>query len=124
MKLDKRGKIRLSEKDIRAQIKGFLASQGLYVCQVRVVYPDELRNFLWWNVASALSYKGIPDMTGCYCKRLFWIEVKAPGKKPSPIQAKLIQMLRNHGQQVFVVDNLDRFIEEWSEWKYQIFHKH
>jgi hypothetical protein len=116
MKLDRRGKIKLSEGDIRKQIKGFLASQGLLVSQIKVD-TDPLRNFLWYNVASALSYNGIPDMMGCYCKRFFSIETKAPGKKPSPLQAVFIALLRNHGQQVFVVDSLDRFIEEWSEWK-------
>ncbi|MBE9572960.1 MAG: hypothetical protein IMF11_20235 [Proteobacteria bacterium] len=117
MKLDTRGKIVLSEKDVRKQIKGYLASQGLYVSQIRPAYPDELRNFLWWNVASALSYKGIPDMTGAYCKRVFWIEAKAPGKEPNLLQAKFIKMLRNQGQQVFVVDNLEQFMTEWDKWK-------
>jgi hypothetical protein len=115
-KLDRRGKIKLSEGDIRKQIKGFLASQGLYVSQIKVD-TDPLRNFLWYNVASALSYKGIPDMTGAYCRRVFWIEAKAPGKKPTPVQAKFIQMLRNQEQQVFVVDSLEQFMDEWSEWK-------
>ncbi len=39
----------------------------------------------------------------------FWIEFKRPGKKPTIGQAKLHKKLRQRGEQVFVVDSVDKF---------------
>jgi hypothetical protein len=47
--------------------------------------------------------------------RTVFIELKAPGKKPDPIQEYRIRQLRDLGQRVEVLDSLeavDRFIEE------------
>ena len=40
--------------------------------------------------------------------RLGFIEVKAPGERPRPIQEKRIQGLRNLGFRVFVVDSPEK----------------
>jgi len=55
-------------------------------------------------------------MAGLYCKNYFWIETKRTGKEPEGVQARVIQMLRNQGQQVFVVNDVDVFMGEWSAW--------
>lgn len=47
MKISKKGKISYSEKENRAGVKAFLATQGIYVKQVKED-TDELRNFLFW----------------------------------------------------------------------------
>jgi hypothetical protein len=36
-----------------------------------------------------------------------WVEFKAPGKKPSPLQQYRIRELRGLGQHVYVCDNFD-----------------
>ena len=115
MKITKRGKIIYAEKEIRAGVKGFLASQGIYVKQVKED-TDELRNFLFWIAQSALSYHGLSDMAGLYCGHFFWIETKRTGKEPEGVQAQVVKMLRNQGQQVFVVNDVDVFMKEWSAW--------
>jgi Holliday junction resolvase len=52
------------------------------------------------------SRRGVPDRVcvfpnGC----LIFVECKAPKKKPTVLQVKEIEKLRNLGQEVFVVDS-------------------
>jgi hypothetical protein len=39
--------------------------------------------------------------------RVIFVEVKAPGKKPRPIQRRRMSQLCAHGFQTFVVDSVD-----------------
>lgn len=41
--------------------------------------------------------------------RLFFVEFKAPGKKPTKLQEAKIRILRRMGFQAHVIDNLDDF---------------
>ena len=66
--------------------------------------------------------RGVPDriifLPG---GRTVFIELKAPGKKPDPIQEYRIRQLRDLGQRVEVLDSLeavDRFIEEVKQCQY------
>lgn len=121
MKLDKHGKVKLSEAEVRGQIKGFLATQGVYIGKPTFkngVYrgPGDEQSFLWWNHQSMGCYPGIPDMEGCYYGRLFFIETKKPGGQLSYLQERFVARLNYHNQKIFVADNLDRFMREWNEW--------
>ncbi|HAT1138375.1 TPA: VRR-NUC domain-containing protein, partial [Corynebacterium striatum] len=40
--------------------------------------------------------------------RVIFVELKAPGRLPRPIQRRRIQQLRNHGISVEIVDSLDK----------------
>ena len=64
---------------------------------------------------------GMPDrlllMPGC---RLGFIEVKAPGKSPRPLQINRHKTLRSLGFPVFVLDDpekIDAIIEEVKTWR-------
>ena len=66
---------------------------------------------------------GMPDrmilMPGC---RLGFVEVKAPGKKPRPLQVKRHVQLRRLGFPVFILDNpsqIPGIIEEVEKWPTQ-----
>ena len=39
--------------------------------------------------------------------RTFWVELKAPGKKPTKLQAEMHEKLRKLGQVVLVIDNME-----------------
>ena len=64
---------------------------------------------------------GMPDrmilLPGC---RIGFVEVKAPGKKPRPLQVKRHKELRSLGFPVFILDSSDqipdvlREVEKWS----------
>ena len=50
---------------------------------------------------------GVPDRMCLMGSRVVFVEVKAPGEKPRPIQNRRIQQLRDLGFQVIVLDDLD-----------------
>lgn len=50
---------------------------------------------------------GVPDRMCLMGGRVVFVEVKAPGEKPRPIQTRRIQQLRDLGFQVTVLDSLD-----------------
>jgi hypothetical protein len=65
------------------------------------------------------SSRSVPDRLCClpYGKVKF-VECKAPDKKPTPLQAKVIEKLRALGNEVFVVDSkekVDILINNWKE---------
>ena len=48
---------------------------------------------------------GVPDRICLKAGRVIFVEVKAPGAKPRPIQNRRMAQLRDQGFQVFVVDS-------------------
>ena len=68
---------------------------------------------------SSPSNRSVPDRLCCmpYGKIKF-VECKATGKKPTPLQSKVIGDLRGLGNEVFVVDSkekVDILIYNWKE---------
>ena len=58
------------------------------------------------------GYDGVPDRLVLLPKaKIGFVEVKAPGKKPRPLQLKRMSVLRQLGFKVFTLDNFDA-IEE------------
>ena len=54
------------------------------------------------------SYSGMPDRLILLPDgKMAFVEVKAPGKKPRPLQVKRHEMLRKLGFQVFVLDDVE-----------------
>lgn len=59
---------------------------------------------------------GMPDrMVLLPQGRMSFVEVKAPGKKPRPLQVHRHEALRNLGFPVFVLDSLDQIKEILDE---------
>ena len=50
------------------------------------------------------SISGIPDRILIANGKVVFIELKAPGKKPRPLQVSLIKKMRAHGAIVYVID--------------------
>lgn len=61
-----------------------------------------------------LAPTGTPDILGCYKKtgRMVLVEVKRPGKEPSPDQLIAIQDWKEAGALVFVATSIDDVIRE------------
>lgn len=54
------------------------------------------------------GFDGVPDRLVLLPKaKLGFVEVKAPGKTPRPLQIKRMQVLRKLGFKVFALDNID-----------------
>jgi len=66
---------------------------------------------------SSPSNRSVPDRLCCLPNgNIKFVECKATGKKPTPLQAKTIKYLRSLGNEVFVVDStekVDMLISMW-----------
>ena len=62
---------------------------------------------------------GMPDRMILLPKgRIGFVEVKAPGKKPRPLQERRHKQLRNLGFQVFILDGPEQIAEILKEVEY------
>ena len=55
---------------------------------------------------AAHGTRGWPDRTFTTVDRLIFVEFKAPGKKPTPLQKHTHLKLRNQGYEVHVIDSI------------------
>ena len=72
---------------------------------------------------NSLSMNGLPDRLCIFPDgQAIWIELKAPGKKPTKLQQKAIKWLRSMGQRAYVIDSrprVDAMIKIVAEAKYE-----
>lgn len=59
---------------------------------------------LCWKLVSP-STTGVPDRICLKAGRAVFVEVKAPGRKPRPIQVRRMNQIRQQGFDTFVVDS-------------------
>lgn len=60
---------------------------------------------------AAAGTRGWPDRTFSKSDRLLFVEFKAPGKKPTPLQAHMHQKLKAQGHDVYVIDSVEAGLE-------------
>ena len=65
------------------------------------------RGFVMKVHGSAMQMAGMPDILFVRRGRVYFFEVKRPGKVATPLQAARIEELRLHGAHAYVVNNLD-----------------
>lgn len=70
----------------------------------------EKRGWLWLKFVSP-GYDGPPDRIGMRRGRVIFMELKKKGETPEPHQLLVHQEMRDHGVEVFVVDNLEDAME-------------
>lgn len=61
---------------------------------------------------------GVPDRVVIVPRGVFFVEVKAPGKKPRKSQLAVHKKFKDQGHRVYVVDSyesVDRFLREVQE---------
>jgi hypothetical protein len=66
------------------------------------------RGHVFWKL-EVQGYPGVPDRLMLSPGRVTFIEFKAPGKKPTPLQAAWHAKLRGLGFEVHVIDNVSDF---------------
>ena len=76
---------------------------------------------VWAKGDGWLSYKfsspnqrGVPDQLFIRDGLTVYIEFKAPSKLPTKYQLHTIEKMRSHGAEVYVIDNLEDFIDVMS----------
>ncbi|QAX31809.1 VRR-NUC domain-containing protein [Leisingera sp. NJS204] len=62
-----------------------------------------------WLVYKFVSptQKGVPDRFFVRAGRVVFVEFKAAGKKPTPLQARQIEKLIDQGMEVHVIDSVE-----------------
>ncbi|MCI6573754.1 MAG: VRR-NUC domain-containing protein [Actinomycetaceae bacterium] len=70
---------------------------------------ENLGGICWKLVSPGVA--GVPDRICLKAGRVIFVELKAPGKKPRPIQNRRIKQLQGQGFQVFVIDSVDGIAE-------------
>ena len=60
---------------------------------------------------AAHGTRGWPDRTFTTPNRVVFVEFKAPGQKPTPLQAHTHTKLRAQGYDVFVIDSVETGLE-------------
>ena len=80
------------EGRIKDQVKAFLKERGV-----------------WFTVGTGLATLPV-DIIGCYRGRFFAIEVKAPGKKPTPKQYVIMAKIVACGGATMWGDNLETIV--------------
>lgn len=73
---------------------------------------ESLSGICWKLVCPGVA--GVPDRICLRGGSVVFVEVKAPGEKPRPIQSRRIQQLRDQGFHVIVLDDIDG-IEEVAD---------
>lgn len=58
-----------------------------------------------WKLVSP-GTTGVPDRICIMSGRIVFVELKAPGRQPRPIQHRRMKQLKDHGMTVLVVDSL------------------
>ena len=129
IKTDSAGKIKLSEADVSRQVCDFLAAEGWrgvrmnvgtstnlvsgkHVGFGEVGMPDWL--FINYNYVGGPTDNQV-DPYYRACTGHLWIEMKAPGKKPTPKQLAWHEAERARGALVIVVDHFETFRDWYKE---------
>ena len=58
----------------------------------------------WCLKFVSVGVSGVPDRIIIHNGSVVFVEVKAPNKKPRPLQLRIMDRLRSHGMRVEVVD--------------------
>jgi hypothetical protein len=84
------------------------------VKKVFAKYGHELYHF--WPVQNGMGKPGL-DAHCCFRGEAFFVETKAPGKKPTPRQQVTIDEIAEANGRVFVVDGPESLkpLEQWLE---------
>jgi hypothetical protein len=66
----------------------------------------------WWAAKfTSPGLAGVPDFIFIRARRVIFIEFKAPGKKPTPLQVHTMTQMGEHGANVAVCDDFEVFKE-------------
>jgi hypothetical protein len=110
-------KLKLSEADVTSQITGLARSKGWKAIRLHsglyrgYHHPESVISAGENSQADWLFVRPIGKNWPGYCE-VFWLEVKAPGKRPSKAQLQWLESMRQAGFQAAWSDSLEAF-EAW-----------
>ncbi len=100
----------LKESDVTAQIKSFLESRGWTGFRLQ---SGLVRGYTG-NTFMRLAKKGTPDWVFVRARETLFVEMKAPGKKPSKDQIAWLAWAGVEGTPAIWADGLGAFMEKYG----------
>lgn len=61
---------------------------------------------VWTSKFCSTSRRGVPDRTFIFNGRVVFVEFKAPGEVPTPLQRAIVRQMLDAGASVFVLDSV------------------
>jgi len=96
MKRKDRLKIKISENDIKKQVKQYLSLKG----------------YFRFHILQGLgAYKGIPDIIAIKNNRVLFLEIKRPGGRQSDYQKQFQADIEEHGGEYYLIKSLDDLVK-------------
>ena len=96
MKRTNRLKIKITENDVKRQVKDYLTIKG----------------YFHFHILQGMgAYKGIPDIIAIKNNRVLFLEIKRPGGKQSEHQRQFQIFIEGHGGEYYIVKCLDDLIK-------------
>jgi hypothetical protein len=109
------------EAGISKAIEDYLNRLHVYTDRMNAGSVEVIKRFkrdgIWTERRNwmRLAKKGTPDRFFIMSGRIFFIEVKMRGKRPTPEQLERHQELRRAGARIIVTDGLGDFIKQFKE---------
>jgi len=96
MKRKDRLKIKVTENDVKKQVKQYLSLKG----------------YFHFHILQGLgAYKGIPDIIAIKNNRVLFLEIKRPGGRQSDYQKQFQADIEGHGGEYYVIKSLDELVK-------------
>jgi len=96
MKRKDRLKIKISENDVKKQVKQYLSLKG----------------YFHFHIMQGLgAYRGIPDIIAIKNNRVLFLEIKRPGGRQSNYQKQFQANIEEHGGEYYLVKSLDDLVK-------------
>jgi Holliday junction resolvase len=86
-------------------------------------YLDKIDVWYFRPYMAGFGKSGVPDIIGCWIGLLFAIEVKRPGKEPTPVQRKRMAEITEAGGMTFW-GTAEKVLKEFKAWRYRIANEH
>lgn len=96
MKRKLRQKIKISENDIKRQVKDYLSLKGY---------------FHFYVLQGLGAAKGIPDIIAIKSNRVLFLEIKRPGGKQSDYQKQFQVDIEGQGGEYYLIKSLEDLIK-------------
>jgi len=96
MKRKLRQKIKISENDIKKQVKQYLSLKG----------------YFHFHIMQGLgAYKGIPDIIAIKNNRVLFLEIKRPGGRQSDYQKQFQANIEGQGGEYYLIKSLEDLVK-------------
>jgi hypothetical protein len=63
---------------------------------------------VWTTKFNSASRRGVPDRVFIWRGTVVFVEFKAPGETPTPLQRAIVRQMLDNGARVFVIDSLEQ----------------